>query len=157
MIADDTFDKLTKELASLRIKCSKEDDAICQTLAEALHYPRYCDDQVNFPDATPANGYCVGEQVAATIAIEAARRIKDLEAALDNATEIIKTHDLCHNLHGKVDAQAFADGCAAEQMKLYGVAPDRDAKLKLEALIAGTDDDSKLNFKPMRISNNERL
>lgn len=36
-------------------------------------------------------------------------------------------HDICHNLHGKVDARAFADGCAAEQRKLYGCAPDADA------------------------------
>lgn len=39
---------------------------------------------------------------------------------------IISTHDLCHNLHGKVGAREFADGCAAEQRNLYGCAPDAD-------------------------------
>lgn len=39
---------------------------------------------------------------------------------------IIERHDLCHNMHGKVDAQDFAAGCAAEQRKLYGCAPDAD-------------------------------
>lgn len=34
--------------------------------------------------------------------------------------------DICHNLHGTCSAQEFADGCAAEQRKLYGCAPDRD-------------------------------
>jgi len=38
----------------------------------------------------------------------------------------IKAHDLCHNLHGKVDAIAFAEGCEAEQRKLYGCAPHAD-------------------------------
>ena len=45
---------------------------------------------------------------------------------------VIATHDLCHNLHGKVDARAFADGCAAEQRKLYGCAPDADRVKELE-------------------------
>ena len=39
---------------------------------------------------------------------------------------IITQHDLCHNLHGKVDAINFADGCATEQRKLYGCAPHAD-------------------------------
>lgn len=47
-------------------------------------------------------------------------------------------HGICHNLHGTVDAKGFADGCAAEQRKLYGVAPDRDA---LEALRRDKTDD----------------
>jgi len=52
---------------------------------------------------------------------EAARR------DLDKARAIIAQHDLCHDQHGKVDARAFADGCAREQRKLYGCAPDVDA------------------------------
>lgn len=61
-----------------------------------------------------------------TRAHEAERRVKELEA-------IIKQHDLCHNLHGKVDDRAFADGCAAEQRKLYGRAPDADRIAALES------------------------
>lgn len=51
--------------------------------------------------------------------MEAERRVVELEA-------IIAQHNLCHDLHGKVGAREFADGCAAEQRKLYGCAPDVD-------------------------------
>ena len=45
--------------------------------------------------------------------------------------KIIEQNDLCHNLHGEVDARAFADGCAQEQYKEYGCAPDADAVISL--------------------------
>lgn len=50
-------------------------------------------------------------------------------------SEIVKAHDLCHNLHGKVDARAFADGCAQEQRNLYGCAPDADECERLTAAL----------------------
>lgn len=46
---------------------------------------------------------------------------------------IIETNNICHNLHGQVDAAAFAEGCAEEQRKLYGRAPDADLAEKLLA------------------------
>lgn len=64
----------------------------------------------------------------AAITKEIDRRILELE-------EIIAKHDLCHNLHGKVDARSFADGCAAEQRKLYGEAPDCDRAKELEEAV----------------------
>lgn len=48
---------------------------------------------------------------------------------------VIASHDVCHNLQGKVGAREFADGCAAEQRRLYGCAPDLDARTQLEAKI----------------------
>jgi hypothetical protein len=60
-------------------------EAVSQTLGQVLGYPWFKDDQKNFPGATEEHGVCVGEHVAETIAMEAARKIKDLEAALDNA------------------------------------------------------------------------
>lgn len=45
-------------------------------------------------------------------------------------------HDICHNLHGKVSARGFADGCVAEQRKLYGVAPDADEVEQLRKKLA---------------------
>lgn len=51
---------------------------------------------------------------------------------VERLQSIIDTHDMCHNLHGKVDARAFTDGCAAEQRKLYGCAPDADRVKQLE-------------------------
>lgn len=60
-----------------------------QTCGKALGYPRYCDDQANFPGATEVDGVCVGDHVAASIAAELANRYRDmvekhgrLEAAL---------------------------------------------------------------------------
>jgi len=47
-------------------------------------------------------------------------------AERDIARDIVKKHDLCHNMHGKVDARAFAAGCAMEQRKHFGCAPDAD-------------------------------
>jgi hypothetical protein len=66
--------------------------------------------------------------------LDAARR--DLAAANARVAElqaVIDRHDLCHNLHGKVDARAFADGCAQEQRRLYGCAPDADEVAALRA------------------------
>lgn len=51
-----------------------------QTLGEALEYPRYVDDPKNFPDATEADGVCVGEHTPATLATEMAKKFKLLTA-----------------------------------------------------------------------------
>lgn len=56
-------------------------------------------------------------------------RVAELEA-------IIAAHDLCHDLHGKVGPREFADGCAAEQRKIYGCAPDADENARLRAALA---------------------
>lgn len=53
-----------------------------QVLGAALHYPRYCDDQVAFPGATEEDGVCVGEHTTVTIAQEAAKKIASLENQL---------------------------------------------------------------------------
>jgi hypothetical protein len=49
-----------------------------QTLGKALDYPWYKDDQKNFPGATEADGVCTGDNVAETLALEAAHRIEYL-------------------------------------------------------------------------------
>lgn len=51
-----------------------------QTLGRALGYPRYCDDQKNFPGSTDADGVCVGDHVPGSLAMEAADRIRQLES-----------------------------------------------------------------------------
>lgn len=56
---------------------------------------------------------------------------------------VVEQHDLCHNLHGKVDARAFADGCAAEQRKLYGCAPDADEIASLKQQLAAAQSASR--------------
>lgn len=52
-----------------------------QILGKALGYPWYWDDQENFPGATKEDGVCVGDHVAATLAMEAADRIRRANAA----------------------------------------------------------------------------
>jgi len=46
--------------------------------------------------------------------------------------DIVRTHNLCHNLHGQVGAEEFAAGCAAEQRKLFGCAPHADKVERLQ-------------------------
>lgn len=50
-------------------------DEVSQILGQALGYPRFMDDPVNFPNATEADGVCVGDHTAVTLAQEAAQRI----------------------------------------------------------------------------------
>lgn len=57
----------------------KTDNEVCQTLGKALRYPWFKDDQANFPGATEADGVCVGDHVAESLAAEAAKRIAELE------------------------------------------------------------------------------
>jgi len=68
-------------IQTLRDAIARDEDDICQTLGKVLGYPWYKDDQKNFPGATEADGVCVGEHVAASIAAEAARRVRELEEA----------------------------------------------------------------------------
>lgn len=59
----------------LRLALSRQNEYICQALGKALGYPWFKDDQVNFSGATEADGVCVGEHVAESLADEAAERI----------------------------------------------------------------------------------
>ena len=66
------------ELLQLRAACARSNAVICNILGQALGYPRFVDDPTHFPDATEADGVCVGDHVAETIAMEAAWRIASL-------------------------------------------------------------------------------
>lgn len=68
---------------------SKDSDEIEQVLGKVLGYPWYKDDPENFPDATEADGVFVGEHVPASIAAEAATKIKALQAKLKAAEEAL--------------------------------------------------------------------
>lgn len=63
--------------------CAKQNDEVSQALGKALGYPWFKNDQANFPGATEANGVCVGEHVAESLADEAAAKIADLQAGLE--------------------------------------------------------------------------
>ena len=63
------------------------DHRIEQILGKALGYPWFKDDQKNFPSATEEDGVCVGDHVAETLAMEAAKKIAQLEKELAEARE----------------------------------------------------------------------
>ena len=63
--------------------------------------------------------------------------VQALVAEVRRLRGVIDQHDLCHDLHGKVNAGDFARGCAAEQRRLYGCAPDADRAAALELKLAG--------------------
>ena len=80
------------ELAALRAEnarlfnaCVKMEHEIQQVVGKALGYPWFKDDQKNFPCSIEADGVCVGEHVAVTLADEAAATIADLRRQLAEA------------------------------------------------------------------------
>lgn len=78
MIENLKNENLCFECQQLRADWIKSDFEIEQILGAALGYPRYCDDQTNFPRATEADGVCTGDHVPVTLAVEAAEKIKAL-------------------------------------------------------------------------------
>lgn len=60
-------------------KYQKELEDIEQILGKVLGYPWYKDDPKNFPDATEADGVCIGAETAWSLAMLAADKIKQLE------------------------------------------------------------------------------
>lgn len=56
-----------------------------------------------------------------------AAHMPELLRRAKTAETIVATHDLCHDLHGKVGPCEFAEGCAREQRKLFGWAYHADA------------------------------
>jgi hypothetical protein len=73
---DMTRDQLLKDYAAIIDRCKKESHDIEQMLGEVLGYPWYKDDQENFPNATEADGVCVGHETAWSLAANAAYWLK---------------------------------------------------------------------------------
>lgn len=80
------------------------------------------------PSLTPEMGKSLN------IVIETLERYQKGEMTKD------EIHNICHNLHGKVTAEEFCAGCAAEQRKLFGRAPDADEVAKLRAVVKALPD-----------------
>ena len=68
-------------LGQLR-KYQEEIQEIEQILGKALGYPWFKDDPKNFPTATEADGVCVGDHTAWSLAMCAADKIKELQDEL---------------------------------------------------------------------------
>lgn len=71
-----------------------EQNDIEQTCGKVLGYPRYYDDQKNFPGATEKDGVCVGEHVASSIAAELANKYRDLLARNKRLEEALNNVEL---------------------------------------------------------------
>lgn len=77
---------LTEWRDRMKVAASRSNEEVCQSLGKALGYPWFKDDQANFPGSTEANGVCVGEHVAESIANEAARKITETTQWRDIST-----------------------------------------------------------------------
>jgi len=85
-----TTRELLEQRDQLQQVYSKTQHEIKQVLGKALgNYPWYKDDQKNFPSATDADGVCVGEHVAETIAEEAANVIVQLKEQRDELRDAL--------------------------------------------------------------------
>ena len=96
-----------RERDRARDACLKMNDDVCQALGKVLGYPWYKDDPGNFPDATEADGVCVGEHVAESIAAEAASRLaaaRERCAAVEGALEMVKGIVLLAATHARQGA-----------------------------------------------------
>ena len=71
---------LLKDYATIIDKLRAESEEIEQILGKALGYPWFKNDPKNFPNATEADGVCVGVETAWSLAMIAADRIKELQS-----------------------------------------------------------------------------
>lgn len=77
--AEAEIERLTKERNGYRWHLDR-----CEQIAgRALGYPKYADDQKNFPGATEADGVCIGEHVGDTIVAELATALAKAREALE--------------------------------------------------------------------------
>lgn len=110
--------QLLDRLNHLQHGYSKTQHEIKQVLGKALgNYPWYKDDQKNFPSATDADGVCVGEHVAETIAEEAADVIVHLKEQRDELIGLLRefvavTGENCrHDHHGYCQEHFLEEDC----------------------------------------------
>lgn len=89
MFSPDDIGLILSRLASqeetnthLRTALARQNEDISQTLGKALGYPWFKDDAINFPGSTEADGVCIGDHVAESIADEAAQRIAAQEETI---------------------------------------------------------------------------
>ena len=105
--------------------CAVQNNDVCQTLGKALGYPWFKDDQKNFPGATEADGVCVGEHVAGSIADEAAAKIVELKQREAKWREPAK--EFCDLLE-MIDRRALAADGPVEQETAFRMATKSEAR-----------------------------
>lgn len=120
-------ERLTDRDARVTAGYARDNEEICQTLGKALGYPWFEDNQENFPGATEADGVCVGEHVAASLAAEAVDRIASLVAQVERLERLACVlHHLAAS-EGVLHFLAYHDGrpprpeCLAEVHRLVAL------------------------------------
>lgn len=76
-------------LGQLR-KYQEELEKIKQILGKALGYPYYIEDPKTFPNATEADGVCVGIETPWSLAMLAADKIKELEEKVEYFADLVR-------------------------------------------------------------------
>lgn len=59
-------------------------------------------------------------------------------------------HGFCHKIPETVSAEAFANGCAEYQRRLYGCAPHADAHARLAAFVSKHTDELNRRYESLR-------
>lgn len=108
--------KAQQEVRELRAGLITQSHIIEQVLGQALGYPWYKDDPKNFPDATEADGVCVGDHVAESLADQAARIIRELREELAREKGFFELTS--------ISLRAQLQAAEAERDKLKGEALD---------------------------------
>jgi hypothetical protein len=86
------YGEIIDKLRVQETKMLKEFHEIEQILGKALGFPWFKDDQKNFPNATEADGVCVGDHTAWSLALMAADKIKAWEACAENLVDYAHAH-----------------------------------------------------------------
>lgn len=106
----DEIARLRAEVERLRLAAARTNDEICQTLGVALGCPLAAD----LPDVGGPGVY-VGDDIAETMAIKAARRIAELQKTQDDAREI--AGKLWQAVHDEARRQALEEAAQVADAK----------------------------------------
>ena len=132
--------------AMIRESFAHQNDSICQTLGKALGFPWHKDDQVNFPGATEANGVCVGDHVAESLAEMAADHIEKQRGYIEDLlNRTNRLQDRIDELIPLIDAYGLeckAYGIAIQSLgydEKHGLMKMRDeTKAKIDSILKGS-------------------
>jgi hypothetical protein len=101
-----TISNLEGEIVNLNKRIEghmSEHHSVEQALGQALGYPWYRDDEKNVPDATDADGVCTGEHTPSTIALEAGKKITELNAEIKRLKETTFTAEQWDDISTKLE------------------------------------------------------
>lgn len=120
------------ELEPIKQAFAKQDHEICQILGKALGYPKFADDQKNFPGAT-GDDVCVGEHTAETIAAEAAKKIDKLQAFKDFVHKWLDEQGVPHDPYNVKECDCRVEGRLNWlNNRIHQTSPDRPLEVNIE-------------------------